>query len=64
MLLWIWTRVSAFPGRDTGITVTEYLEDGAPQHGRQSQTWIRLDGGWRMPMPTSLVPLPGTTEMI
>ncbi|MEJ7742480.1 MAG: AtzH-like domain-containing protein [Nocardioidaceae bacterium] len=36
------TRITTF-GRDAAVAVTEYLEEGAPQIGRQTQTWVRMD---------------------
>lgn len=58
------TRITTF-GQDTAVAVTEYLEDGAAQVGRQSQTWVRLAEGWRIVSAhVSLPPLPGTTDQI
>lgn len=58
------TQITTF-GRDFAVAITEYLEDGAPQHGRQSQTWVRTEGGWRIVHAhVSLQPLPGSTEQI
>lgn len=58
------TQITTF-GRDTGVALTEYLEDGARQAGRQSQTWVRTERGWRIVHAhVSLRPLPGTTEQI
>ncbi len=58
------TRITTF-GRDTAVAVTEYLEEGARQVGRQTQTWVRMDVGWRIVNAhVSLPPLPGTTDQI
>lgn len=58
------THITTF-GRDTAVALTEYLEDGAPQVGRQTQTWVRMDEGWRIVNAhVSLPPLPGTTTQI
>lgn len=58
------TRITTF-GRDFAVAVTEYLEDGAQQAGRQSQMWVRTDVGWRIVHAhVSLQPLPGSTEQI
>lgn len=58
------TNITTF-GRDTAIAVTEYLEQGASQVGRQSQTWVRLPEGWRIVHAhVSLPPRPGTTDQI
>jgi hypothetical protein len=35
-------------GRDTGTAMTEFRRAGDPRVGRQSQTWVRLDAGWRV----------------
>ena len=40
-------RITTF-GRDVGIANTEYLAPGSDRIGRQSQTWIRTEGGWRI----------------
>jgi Protein of unknown function (DUF3225) len=40
-------RITTF-GRDVGITNTEFIVPGSDKVGRQSQTWIRTDGGWRI----------------
>lgn len=58
------TRITTF-GRDAAVAVTEYLEEGAPQVGRQSQTWVRMDAGWRIVSAhVSLPPVPGTTDQV
>ncbi len=58
------TRITTF-GRDTAVAVTEYLEQDAPQIGRQSQTWVRMPDGWRIVSAhVSLPPVPGSTEQI
>jgi Protein of unknown function (DUF3225) len=35
-------------GRDFGVAVTEYLLANSSRVGRQSQTWARLNGHWRI----------------
>lgn len=35
-------------GRDLACVSTEFRNDDAPIVGRQSQTWVRLDEGWRI----------------
>jgi hypothetical protein len=41
------TRVTTF-GRDFGLANTEYLPHGSKRVGRQSQTWVRTDEGWKI----------------
>lgn len=40
-------RITTF-GRDFGITNTEFHAEGSGKIGRQSQTWIRTDSGWKI----------------
>jgi hypothetical protein len=40
-------RITTF-GRDFGITHTEYVSAGSDKVGRQSQTWMRTDDGWKI----------------
>jgi AtzH-like len=40
-------RITTF-GRDFGITNTEFHVAGSDKIGRQSQTWVRTEGGWRI----------------
>jgi hypothetical protein len=35
-------------GRDMACVSTEFRDDSRPGVGRQSQTWMRLDGVWRI----------------
>ena len=35
-------------GHDFATTMTEFQRDGSTRHGRQSQTWVRMAGGWRV----------------
>ena len=35
-------------GRDVGIATTEYIPAGSDKVGRQSQTWVRTDAGWKI----------------
>jgi 1-carboxybiuret hydrolase subunit AtzH-like protein len=41
------TRITTF-GRDFGIANTEYIPFGSERIGRQSQTWVRTDEGWKI----------------
>ena len=41
------TRITTF-GRDFGTTNTEYIPFGSDRIGRQSQTWVRTEDGWRI----------------
>jgi hypothetical protein len=41
------TRITTF-GRDFGVANTEYLPSGSTKIGRQSQTWVRADTGWKI----------------
>lgn len=41
------TRITAF-GRDFGVINTEYLPAGSAAVGRQSQTWVRTESGWKI----------------
>lgn len=40
-------RITTF-GRDFGIANTEYIPHGSDKIGRQSQTWLRTDDGWKI----------------
>lgn len=40
-------RITTF-GRDIGITNVEYVPHGSDKVGRQSQTWMRTAGGWKI----------------
>ena len=40
-------RITTF-GRDFGVTNTEYLTSSSGTIGRQSQTWVRTDSGWKI----------------
>jgi hypothetical protein len=35
-------------GRGFGIATTEYIPAGSDKVGRQSQTWVRTDAGWKI----------------
>jgi hypothetical protein len=35
-------------GTDFGTTNTEFFRESSPLIGRQSQTWVRIPGGWRI----------------
>lgn len=41
------THVTAI-GPDVGVINVEFRREGSPRIGRQSQTWIRTDEGWRI----------------
>jgi hypothetical protein len=40
-------RITTF-GRDFGITNVEYIPAGSDKVGRQSQTWVRTNSGWKI----------------
>src|SRR5260221_11116072 len=40
-------RVTTF-GRDFGMTNTEFCAAGSAKIGRQSQTWVRTESGWKI----------------
>lgn len=40
-------RITTF-GRDFGVADTEYHPAGSDKVGRQSQTWVRTEGGWKI----------------
>ena len=40
-------RITTF-GRDFGIANTEYIPANSDRVGRQSQTWVRTDKGWKI----------------
>ena len=35
-------------GRDFATANIEFRRSGSPRTGRQSQTWVRMPGGWRV----------------
>ena len=41
------TVITTF-GRDFATAMTEFHRDSTPRIGRQSQTWVRMAGGWRV----------------
>lgn len=41
------TRITTF-GLDFGVANTEYVPFGSERVGRQSQTWVRTDQGWKI----------------
>ncbi|PVM93874.1 oxalurate catabolism protein HpxZ [Caulobacter endophyticus] len=41
------TEITTF-GRDFAIANVEFLRTGAKQPGRQSQTWLRTESGWKI----------------
>jgi hypothetical protein len=41
------TRITTF-GQDFGVASTEYTPHGSTRIGRQSQTWVRTDEGWKI----------------
>jgi hypothetical protein len=40
-------RITTF-GRDFGIANVEFIPAGSDRVGRQSQTWVRMDKGWKI----------------
>lgn len=40
-------RITTF-GRDSGTANTEFIVAGSGKIGRQSQTWVRTDRGWKI----------------
>ena len=40
-------RITTF-GRDFGVTNTEFHAVGSEKIGRQSQTWVRTESGWKI----------------
>lgn len=40
-------RLTTF-GRDLAVAQVEFLRSDTPLRGFQSQTWVRLDGGWKI----------------
>src|SRR3954469_11539582 len=40
-------RITTF-GRDFGVANSEYLPFGTKKIGRQSQTWVRMESGWKI----------------
>jgi hypothetical protein len=41
------TVITTF-GRDFATANTEFQRQGAARPGRQSQAWVRIEGGWRI----------------
>lgn len=41
------TRITTF-GRDFATANTEFIPHGSDRVGRQSQTWVRTDRGWKI----------------
>lgn len=41
------TVITTF-GDDVATAMTEFHRDGSDRVGRQSQTWVRIDGAWRV----------------
>jgi hypothetical protein len=41
------TRITTF-GRDFATANTEFVPFGTGRTGRQSQTWVRTDAGWKI----------------
>lgn len=41
------TEIATF-GRDFAVANVEFLREGANQPGRQSQTWLRTESGWKI----------------
>jgi 1-carboxybiuret hydrolase subunit AtzH-like protein len=40
-------RIVTF-GHDFGVATTEFIPAGSDKVGRQSQTWVRTDDGWKI----------------
>lgn len=40
-------RITTF-GRDFGVANTEFIMAGSDRVGRQSQTWVRTEDGWKI----------------
>ena len=40
-------RITTF-GRDFGVANVEFIPAGSDRVGRQSQTWVRTDKGWKI----------------
>ncbi len=40
-------RISTF-GNDTAFAFTEFVRSDTPLRGRQSQTWVRIQDGWKI----------------
>jgi hypothetical protein len=40
-------RITTF-GRDFGVANVEFIPAGSDAVGRQSQTWVRTDNGWKI----------------
>lgn len=40
-------RLTTF-GRDLAVAQVEFVRSDTPLRGFQSQTWVRLDGGWKI----------------
>jgi len=41
------TAITTF-GRDFAVAHREFTRQGNPKPGRQTQTWVRTDAGWRV----------------
>jgi len=41
------TSLTTF-GRDFAVAHREFVRDGAAKPGRQTQTWVRTEAGWRV----------------
>jgi hypothetical protein len=41
------TEITTF-GRDFAVANVEFLREGANRPGRQSQTWVRTEAGWKI----------------
>jgi hypothetical protein len=40
-------RISSF-GHDFAVAQTEFVRSDTPKRGFQTQTWVRLAGGWKI----------------
>ncbi len=41
------TAITTF-GRDFAVAHREFVREGNPKPGRQTQTWVRTDAGWKV----------------
>ncbi len=44
----LWNQTVTTFGRDFAIATVEYQRSDQDRQGRQSQTWVRTPGGWRI----------------
>jgi ketosteroid isomerase-like protein len=52
-------RITAF-GRDVAVAQVEFVRSDTPLRGFQSQTWVRIDGAWKIVAAhVSMIPFDG-----